>query len=90
MARQKRTGAERLVEIPCKVPPEAAAKIAEIADLEDRPRGYVARRLVLHGLAAVKNGVALAELDDPFPRESRRALLMADLLATEPDGYIVG
>lgn len=61
VGRPKKDPKEALVEVPCKVPPEVAERIAELSVSTDRSRSQVARKLITRGLAAYRRDGSLDE-----------------------------
>jgi len=61
MGRPAKEPGEKLVEVPCKVSPEVAELIADIARDTDRYRGQIARKLIYRGLAAYLRDGSLEE-----------------------------
>jgi len=90
MARNKKTDAEKLIEIPCKVAPRAVQALEQIAEQTDRPKGAVARKLLMHGLAAVLSGTPLEQLDQPYREGVGQTLTIDDLRQEPADGEVVG
>lgn len=52
MGRPRKEPNEKLVEIPCRVPPDIEAQIHQICANLDRPTSYIARKLIIKGLLA--------------------------------------
>jgi len=87
MGRPAKEPKKKLVEVPCKVSPEVADLIADIADATDRPRGQITRKLVYRGLAAYMRDGSLEEtestknilLNNPAPPEHFPAKMKASI-----------
>lgn len=86
MGRPTKEPGEKLVEVPCKVSPEVAEAIDQIARRTDRYRSQIARKLIHRGLAAYKRDGNLDEPSEAPPRsigQKRR-----DQRRTPPVAYL--
>lgn len=61
---QHRKGEKKAEMIGLKIEPSDKATLIEICQAEDRPLGYVARELLLRGLAAYRKDTLLKEPND--------------------------
>lgn len=71
MGRPAKEPKEKLTEVPCKVSPEVAEEIAQIAGVMDRSRSQIARKLIYRGLAAYLRDGSLDEPAIKAPTKGR-------------------
>jgi hypothetical protein len=67
MGRPKKSQSEKLVSVGLYISPQHEAELKQIAESEDRERGYITRALYLRGLAAYKQDGQLVEPVDVEP-----------------------
>jgi hypothetical protein len=65
MGRRKKPASEKLVSVGLYIHPKDETELKEIADKEDRERGYVTRALYLRGVSAYQRDGLLIEPERP-------------------------
>ena len=90
VGRPKKESGEVLVDLPIKVDPKALEDMESIADQLDRPRGWVARKLLMRGMEVYFRDLKTTGPEIAIQTEQEQALRTVRLASPEDVEELIG